>query len=144
MKTLMAALVFIAAPVAIASAQPGGGGMLERLRAVDLNGDGAITKVEARTARETAFRALDTNNDGFVTDAEKAATRDGAAKKRGGGGPNGGGGDTNGDGKISRDEFMNAPYRAFDRLDANNNDIIDASELESARTMLMQRKQGTP
>ncbi len=142
MKFVLVALAIVAAPLALAYAQPAGdGGPMARLHAIDLNHDGAITRAEARTARETAFRALDTNNDGFVTDAEKAARREDAAKKR----PDrGGGGDTDGDGKISRAEFVNAPYRMFDRLDGNNNDVIDASELAAARTMMLQRKQGTP
>ena len=139
MKQALAILALLAAPMAIAHAQPGGA--LERLRAADLNGDGAITRAEARTGRETAFRAMDTDNDGFVTAAEKEARRAEVAKKRG---DRGAGGDTDGDGKVSRAEFLNAPYRIFDRLDANRNDTIDAAELETARTMLLQRKQGTP
>lgn len=134
------AMAVVAAPFAVAYAQPGGGGMMGRIEAVDLNHDGAITRAEARTAREAAFRALDADNDGFVTDAEKAAHREDAARKR----PDRSGSDTDGDGKVSRAEFTNAPYRMFDRLDANHNDIIDASELAAARTMMLQRKQGTP
>ncbi len=142
MKPGLVALAIVAAPFALAHAQPAGdSGPMGRLQAIDLNHDGAITRAEAHTAREAAFRALDANNDGFVTDAEKDARRENAAKKR----PDrGGGGDADGDGKISRTEFTNAPYRMFDRLDANHNDTIEASELETARTMMLQRKQGTP
>lgn len=143
MKKLLAVIVLLGAAIPAAVAQPsGGGGPMERLRSLDLNQDGAITKAEARAGRETAFRALDANSDGFVTEAEKQARREEAAKKRADRG--GGGNDANGDGKISRAEFVDAPYRMFDRLDANNNDILDASELEMARTMMLQRKQGTP
>jgi Ca2+-binding EF-hand superfamily protein len=41
--------------------------------------------------------------------------------------------DTNSDGKISKDEFVNAPTMLFDKFDADKNGELDAKELEAAR-----------
>jgi hypothetical protein len=140
MRVMFVAAAVLAATTAGALAQgpARGGGMLERLMAADTNGDGAITKAEARAAREAAFARLDTDGDGFIAADERA----GKAGKKGKGGF--GGGDTNGDGKISKAEFMAAPYRAFDRFDTNKNDILEASEIAAARELFQQRKAGTP
>ena len=138
MKKIAIVLAVLAAPVATATAQRGGDHGWAAMTALDLNHDGAITKVEARAGREAAFRTADTDNDGFITAAEKQAQRADNARKRAGRG------DSNRDGKISRSEFLARPYRAFDRFDANHNDVLEASELEAARTMMLQRKQGTP
>lgn len=149
----MAAIV--PALLAPATAQEGGG-MLERLKMADANKDGSITRAEMRAMREAAFRRMDANNDGFITSDERQQMADAAAAKgkgqgKGGGGERrgerggpGGDADANNDGKVSRDEFLNTPMRGFDRLDANNNDIIEASELEAARAMMARRKQVTP
>jgi Ca2+-binding EF-hand superfamily protein len=41
--------------------------------------------------------------------------------------------DPDADGRISRAELMAAPYRVFDRLDANDDGAISAAEIEAAR-----------
>ncbi|MDX2235075.1 MAG: hypothetical protein NW200_11320 [Hyphomonadaceae bacterium] len=128
------------APLGQAAAQEGG--LQARLRAADANKDGQLTKAEAVAGRERAFAAMDTDGDGFITEAERAAVRAKAGKGRGGGRE--GGGDADGDGKISRAEFLGAPYPLFERLDANRDDVLDAEELAVARGALAKRKQGTP
>ena len=153
MRMHLVAAAILGATMATASAQ-GGGGMAGRIAAMDLNHDGSITKAEARTARETEFRATDADHDGFISQAERDARRaqfaamrpEGAGGKGKRGGDHGGGGhqDVNGDGKVSRDEFMNAPYRMFERIDTNHNDVLEAAELAAARTRALQMKQGTP
>ncbi|KAF0170919.1 MAG: signal transduction protein [Hyphomonadaceae bacterium] len=147
MVLMTAVLLTIAAP---ALAQ-GGGGMLERLAMADVNRDGAITRAEVRTAREQGFRRVDANSDGFITADEReqmaaaaAAKGRGKGGEGGAGGAAGGGADANGDGKVSRDEFLNSPMRGFDRLDSNNNDVVEASEIEMARSFMARRKQVTP
>ena len=144
MRMVLVALAVLGGAAATASAQ--GGGMMGRIAAMDLNHDGSITKAEARAARETEFRAADTDSDGFLSQAERDARRAQVAAQhpQRDGGKGAGHGDTNGDGKVSRDEFMNAPYRLFERADANHNDVLEASELAAARTNALQRKQGTP
>ncbi len=127
-----------------------GGGMLERLKLADANKDGSITRAEISATRATAFGRMDRNSDGFITADERQQMADAAAAKgkgKGGAGRGdrgGAGADANNDGKVSRDEFLASPMRGFDRLDANNNDIIEASELENARAMMARRKQVTP
>jgi EF hand len=141
---LAAALLTIAALALAPAFAQGASGMLERLMAADANRDGAITRAEMRAAREQGFRRMDADNDGFVTAAEREQMA-AAAKGKGRGEKGGAGGaDANGDGKVSRDEFLNSPMRGFDRLDANNNDVIEASEIETARSFMARRKQVTP
>ena len=41
--------------------------------------------------------------------------------------------DSNGDGKVSKEEFLNAPTMVFDKFDANKDGVLDAQELEAAR-----------
>ncbi len=141
---VMTAAVLTMATLALAPAlAQGGGGMLDRLLAADANRDGAITRAEARAAREQGFRRLDANNDGFISASEReqmAAAAAANGRSKGGGGQ----ADANGDGKISRDEFLSSPMRGFDRLDSNNNDVVDASEIAAARTFMARRKQVTP
>ncbi|WP_135210739.1 EF-hand domain-containing protein [Vitreimonas flagellata] len=103
------------------------GGMAERLSALDLNRDGSITRAEAREARLAAFTRADANNDGYLSEAERNA-----------GGNNGmrqglGAADTNNDGRVGRDEALAAPYRGFDRLDANNDGVISSQEMQAVR-----------
>jgi Ca2+-binding EF-hand superfamily protein len=120
---LLAAALLLASSGA-AWAQTGGG--LQRLRAMDANGDGVITRAEAESARQTQFARLDTDHDGYLSQAERSAAP--------------GGGrmlnmvpDPDADGRISRAELMAAPYRVFDRLDANDDGAISAAEIEAAR-----------
>ena len=47
--------------------------------------------------------------------------------------------DANGDGKISKDEFVGAPTLLFDQFDADRNDVLDAKELEAARNGAKER-----
>lgn len=142
MRTGVATAIWMAL-CASAMAQPAGGeGMMGRLMAADANHDGAISKAEARAAREAMFVRLDANKDGFLS-TEETARGDGA-QQGGRRGLRGGGGDANGDGKISRDEFLNGRYRAFDMFDANHDDVLQASEIQSAQNLFAQRRGGTP
>lgn len=144
MALTAAVLLTISAAALVPAFAQGGAGMLDRLLIADANHDGSITRTEARTAREQGFRRMDANSDGFITADEREQMAAATAAKRKGGGQGGGGVDANGDGKVSREEFLNSPMRGFDRLDANNNDVVDASEIEMARTFMARRKQVTP
>ena len=109
------------------------GGALAMLQAADANGDGAITRAEAQAARATMFDRLDADHDGFISQSERASRQDAQARR------SLEGADANHDGRISRAEMMNQPYRGFDWLDRNNDDILSAQELESARAFMRAR-----
>lgn len=47
--------------------------------------------------------------------------------------------DANGDGKVSLDEFQHSMRYAFDRIDSNQNDVIDAEEALVPRMQGMTR-----
>lgn len=115
-------------------------------------GDKAVSRADYLAKAAERFDAMDTNHDGVLTAEERRAARPHrpdrgpppgfappppgerpggpGADGRGPGSPGGGGFlarlDTDGDGRISRAEFV-AP---FDRLDRNHDGVIDASEME--------------
>lgn len=106
---------------------PQRGGGLDRLMEMDGNGDGAITRAEARTARGAMFSRLDADGDGHLSQSERSSA--GAGARMLNQIP-----DADGDGRISRDEMMAAPFRGFDRLDTNGDGIVSAAEIEAARS----------
>lgn len=123
-----ALLVLLSVP---AMAQMRGEGVFERS---DVNKDGTVTREEFVAARADHFTKLDRNSDGYVDSADVPAR---LAKRRA---QNGGGGDllakqfdSDGDGKVSKDEFVNGPTLAFDRADTNKDNVLDAQELAAAK-----------
>lgn len=123
-KPILAAIAFacLAAP---AWAQGRGGDMLA---AMDANGDGAVTRAEAQAARDTMFTRMDADGDGFISQAERAAMREETARRR-----QRGNADANGDGRVSRSEFMGQPFRGFDMADANNDGVVTGDEMAALR-----------
>ncbi|MBU0557183.1 MAG: EF-hand domain-containing protein [Alphaproteobacteria bacterium] len=111
--------------------------MLER---ADLNGDGRITREEHRQARAQMFDRLDRDGNGTVTQSDapgglfrrSAGERFASIIKRL---------DGNGDGRLTREEFMNAPAPGFDRADSNGDNVIDRAELAAARNAVAARRE---
>ena len=116
--------------------RPERGAMLDRIKAADTNGDGMISRDEAKALPRILknFDAIDANHDGQVTmeelhafhQAHKGAHHDGAgmfAKL-----------DTNKDGKISREEAAAAPRLAehFDAIDTNHDGFVTPDEMKAA------------
>lgn len=100
----------------------------------DANGDGQVTRAEARSMRVALFDRIDANRDGFVSADERSTMGQGRGARgfeRA---------DANNDGRISRQEFMDQPMRGFDYFDADNNDVLSAEELERARAMAQRRR----
>ena len=129
----------IAAAALVAVAAPEGreyrGAGMERLKQADTNGDGMISRDEAKALPKLLehFSEIDTNGDGFLTQDEMRAfhekrreeMRAAHWKKL----------DTNGDGKISLEEAMaNAPRLAehFSAVDTNGDGFITPDEMKAA------------
>lgn len=118
------------------------------LRASDANQDNNITLAEVRALQGEMFDWMDRNGDGVLSAADRSPMyqrlmaiheAEGASEDRQRGrhhgrrGPGGHEGrDANGDGEISRDEFMGGESRIFERLDTNNDSIISPDELDAA------------
>ena len=47
--------------------------------------------------------------------------------------------DADGDGKISKEEFVSGPTAMFDRVDSDRNGSLDQKELEAAKAALRER-----
>lgn len=119
---------------ALAQAGPAGGAggpMMERLKKADTNGDGMISREEAKALPRINehFDEIDTNKDGQITMDELHAFHEkqkgGHFKKM----------DTDGDGKISRAEAAKFPKLSenFDKLDTNKDGFLSPEELKAAR-----------
>jgi Ca2+-binding EF-hand superfamily protein len=126
-----AALLAVAAP----EGREGHGSGMERLKQADTNGDGMISRDEAKALPRIAkhFDEIDANHDGQITSEELRAfhasrmeqARAEHWKKL----------DTNGDGRISLDEAKaNAPRLAehFQAIDTNGDGFITPDELKAA------------
>jgi Ca2+-binding EF-hand superfamily protein len=122
-----ALLLLLSAP---AMAQMRGEGVFERS---DVNKDGTVTREEFITARAEHFTKLDRNSDGYI-DSNDVPER--LAKRRA---QKGSGDflaqqfDADGDGKVSKEEFVKGPTLAFDRTDTNKDNVLDAQELAAAK-----------
>jgi Ca2+-binding EF-hand superfamily protein len=137
---LAAAGIASAALLAVAGAEGTGGpgAMAERLKKADTNGDGMISREEAKALPRIAahFDEIDTNHDGQITADELRAFH----QKQGGEGMKHGGAmfkklDTDGDGRISRAEAQAAPRLAehFDEIDTNKDGFITMDEMKAAQ-----------
>jgi len=109
-------------------------------------GDAIIARKDAETDAGRRFDALDTNHDGNLSPEELAAARphrpDGGAagaERRGRGDRMRSMMDPNGDGKVTKDEFVAAQLRRFDRMDANHDGQLTAAERKAAMEAMRQR-----
>lgn len=115
-----------------ASADPGTPGKgMERLKAADTNGDGMISRDEARALPKISahFDQIDANKDGLVTFEELRASHQkgrGEHLKKA---------DSDGDGRISREEAAKMPKLAghFDQIDTNKDGYLSQEEMQAAR-----------
>lgn len=135
-----------AEPAAAPAAAPGGGGYLLQWAAeADANADGVITREEVRAKRSETFDNRDADLDGYLTEAELPKPPEGAggrfARFRGG---EGGLGrlDADGDAKVSRAEFVEAPQPGFDRADANGDGAVTREELDAVKARFGRFKRG--
>ncbi|MBI1361220.1 MAG: signal transduction protein [Alphaproteobacteria bacterium] len=142
-KTALLALAFAVCACAPAQAQtqPNGERLLERMKDADANHDGAVTRAEFMTYRATQFDRLDRNHDGCFTPGDIPQRLAKRVTARTGVDPDQMISmlDKDGDGKVSKDEFVNGPTMLFDRVDANGEGKVTADELEAARAALAAR-----
>jgi Ca2+-binding EF-hand superfamily protein len=128
-----ALLILLATP---AMAQMRGEGIFER---ADANNDGSVTREEFIAARGGQFAKLDRNSDGYIDSndvPERLAKR---RQQKGGGDFMVGQFDADGDGKVSKEEFVNGPTLAFDRADSDKNNVLDAKELAAAKQAVKEK-----
>jgi Ca2+-binding EF-hand superfamily protein len=125
-KVTTAAVLLLASCVVLAQGREG-----PALEQADANHDGKVTKQEYVDARAAQFSRMDRNGDGFIDDAD--AREGGNERGQRAAKALRGRIDSNGDGKISKEEFVNAPTMLFDKFDANKDGVLDATELEAAR-----------
>lgn len=155
MPIRMAALAALAllGPAAGVAAQPadgpmGGPGMMMQ----DPYGEATIARKDAEAQAGARFAQLDANADGQLSPEELRAARpgrpgrDGPRDGRPGAGIAGGmaGGmarmmDSNGDGKVSRDEFVGGTLRRFDMVDADHDGQLTKAERQAAMEAMRAR-----
>ncbi|WP_421786052.1 hypothetical protein [Hyphobacterium sp.] len=124
------------------------------LRAADANADNHITRTEVETLQAEMFEWMDRNGDGYLSSDDRspvhqrlAALREAEGgelheRRRGRHGAHRQDRDADGDGRISRAEFLGGENRGFERLDANNDDVITPDELEAAVETARERREG--
>lgn len=104
------------------------GGHAGHLARADANNDGAITRDEFLARPTQMFSRLDANNDGVISQNERPQERGG----RGSHGPHAQR-DGDGNGQLSREEFVAMGATMFDRLDANDDGRVTREEAQAHR-----------
>lgn len=139
----IAPLMLLVALGACATSAPSRGERdpLEMFMSADGNGDGVVSRQEFIAGRQARFDRFDRNGDGYLSSADAP----GGGRRRGGGG----GGrmaqaldvvDANGDGRVSRREFVEGPTLMFDRADADRNGLVDPRELDGLAAQISARR----
>jgi hypothetical protein len=127
-KVAIAAVLLLSSYVVQAQSREG-----SAMEQADANQDGKVTRQEYIDARTAQFARMDRNGDGVVDDGDSRERADQSFLGKRAAAAMRGRIDANSDGKISKDEFVNAPTTMFDRFDADKSGELDAKELEAAR-----------
>lgn len=107
----------------------------------DSNTDGVLTRQEFDAGHTAQFAAMDANHDGALARGEGHMRHRRGPEGEGGGhqrmrhrgGDHLQGADANNDGNLTREEFLARPTEMFNRLDANHDGVIQASERPQRR-----------
>jgi len=109
--------------------QPDPGKIFE---SADTNGDGVITRGEFHAARERLFARLDRNGDGFIDKEDLSGRLAGRRKAQERLAELVTQLDEDGDGRISRTEFVDGATPLFDRADTDHNGELSKDEVAAA------------
>lgn len=111
-------------------------------RPTDPWGDAPVTREQSQAKAGEMFDKLDTNHDGVIREAEEEAAvaqagpagrMIGFALQRA---------DENGDGKLTRQEFLTSQQARFDRQDMDKDGKLTKAERDAARAQMRQRRAG--
>ncbi len=127
---------------AMGNASAAGGPGAHFIENWDLDGDGQVTVDEARSRRSDVFASFDANDDGYLDAGEyevfdEARAQDQAANEpqgmgRGPGNPANGlrleVNDTDGDGKVSEDEFLGNAASWIEMIDRDGDGVVTQAD----------------
>lgn len=112
-----------------------GFGSVAQAQPMDPWGDDTVSRADAQKAAEERFAAADTDHDGVISEDERSARRGDGHRGPGGGGMRRA--DKDGDGRITREEFLAAQLERFDSQDADKDSQLTRAERDAARTERM-------
>ncbi len=123
-------LVAASMSVALTIIAPAAAQRMQGQRA-DADGNGILTRAESDAGATARFAQMDRDGDGRLSGDELGAP---------GAGRTGGGiagrirhADANGDGVVTREEFLTVSARRFARMDANGDGSVDQAERQAMR-----------
>jgi len=117
--------------------QPDPGKILD---SADTNGDGVITREEFHAARERLFGRLDRNGDGYIDHADMSGRLAGRQKAQERLAELVEQLDADGDGRVSKAEFVDGPTPLFDLADTDHNGELSRDEVAAAKAKIAQRR----
>ena len=120
-----------AALLALGAAGPAEASPMVRLfmYKADLNGDGILTRAEARNLRQGRFGQIDRNANGVLDPGDVDLVQNASRAERLGKFLEVQ--DANGDGIVTREEFAKGPMPVFDIADKNNDNALTGAEIEA-------------
>lgn len=115
----------------------GMGGRMERM--FDTNRDGKVTADEARAEAERHFAQMDLNSDGKIDDADLPPNMRGRDALKSGMGQGRGGGmfgrfraaDANGDGVVTKEEYLAQSMTRFTAIDTTKDGTVDQADRDA-------------